>query len=246
MEVKLGGDNFEPRGCFTWDSALEAGADGWRACKGPAIGGLHAPTITNWRKVWLWPTQMSPDYNPLVDLVPGAFDDAFVEVVKRQLETAPHAQTNYCEDANNWAHNSTSYPKADSAPYHPPPNHMPHHSGIDRFIDKSFGYYCGENHSFTAVSILRGTYYGDEDLIERMVKFTTLHELGHNLGGLAHIADPPRKSLCGNLPPRDRTVMRYSCRALLADKDKPLPVYYFSVEEIKQMRNNLRDIYIRW
>ncbi len=236
----FGGDNFRLKVCFTWNSASTTGTNpsGWNACVGGAV--VVPGTLTVWRKAWLWQTQMTPDFNPLADRVRGAFDDGFVEVVMRSLDTGnPHqSPLSICSESTAWAHNSGTYPYP-----HPPPIHTPHHAGVDHLWSTVFGMilgvYCpGDVHSFTAVGYIRTlTFWYRYPWIK--TQQNSVHEMGHNLGALEHPDTSHDWRVCAGLAPRDRTVMRYSC----GTPEWYEQIHYFSVAEIELLRQRIRSLY---
>jgi len=206
--------------------------------------------LTVWRKAWLWRTQMTPDFDPLANEIRGAFDDGFVEVVMRSLDTgtpyqSPFPECNASIGPVNWAHNYGTYPYP-----HPPPIHTPHHSGVDHLRllgwdehgnpQYVLGEYCGppEVHSFTAVGYIRThpRYSPHNDV---KIRQNSVHEMGHNLGAFEHPDVSHDPNVCAALPDRDKTVMRYSC----GTREWFQYIHYFSVAEIKLLRQRIRSLY---
>jgi len=183
------------------------------------------------------PDSDMPAYAPEV---PGAFDDGFVEVVLRPTNTAQSYSSPLlsCDDANAWAHAFSGYPYP-----HPPRHHTPHHIGVDRLWSDSpdkvlLGVYCaGDVHSYTAV----GTIGTIRDFrAEERTRWTTVHEMGHNLGNLGHPDVSENPSDCAALPAEKRTVMRYSCGT---PPKWYREILYFSLDEIELLRKRIGSLY---
>jgi hypothetical protein len=184
---------------------------------------------------------MPPDFDPIPDGVVGAFDDGFVEVVLRPTNTAQSYSSPLlsCDDANAWAHAFSGYPYP-----HPPRHHTPHHVGVDRLWSDSpdrvlLGVYCpGDVHSYTAVGTI-GTLISRYRDPQVKVRQNTIHEMGHNLGGLEHRDTSHDPNVCAALPEAQRTVMRYSC----GTRKWFRWIHYFSVDEIRLLRQRIQSLY---
>jgi len=185
--MKYGGDNFRLKACFTWDNSQTTGQDpsGWNACVGGDVADPNVLTV--WRKAWLWQTQMTPNFNPLADRIRGAFDDGFVEVVMRSLDTGTPYQSplSSCSVTRTWAHNSGTYPY----------NQMLNGSAVP----PRPSVWCPNGISPDANPPIKDFLEAD---IPKWKLFSAIHELGHVIG---YGNFPDDVDLCGGGP----TVMRY-------------------------------------
>jgi hypothetical protein len=214
------------------------------ACKGPSSEWPAAP-ITVWRKLFMPVDYMSrvdndiPAYSPRVA---GAFDDAFIEVADIRWGANSTwenpLQTGFTGlGLVRYAHEETDYPL-------PHPLHTAHLLGVDR-IDSCdseeygltkraegwFQYTMGHS------SVAAGTIWWIEGEIEAPSanRKTSIHELGHLIGGLGENGAVTRKMCYGQEPyPSDMDVMtqRY-CDGLH-------PPHYFNLSNLETLRAPIR------
>lgn len=199
----MGGDNFILRACLSYYDPLTQGTEtpnGWDACKGPR---LDSAEIWNWRKEWLWVNSMDhpanhqprcmlngaedeTPKNPLaittawdVETLPGAFDDAFVELIQWQ-----EAQNTWfafdMPDLHNYSLTWTDLPNP-----HPPHTMqlMGAHALDDGCPTGSLGLTFPSYDVHSAVSV--ENIFGQTNLanVSEAELKTAIHEIGHNVRG---------------------------------------------------------------